>query len=100
MGPAAARRTPGCWTDPAPPRRSWEACTGIRRATAGRAGAAGTRTMIDPRGSAADADQAEAVRRSPASELVMTTVVPSGLGVAEMSPKALINVEPRPRSML
>ena len=30
----------------------------------------------------------------------MTTVVPSGLGVAVTSPKALISVEPRPRSML
>ncbi len=30
----------------------------------------------------------------------ITTVVPSGLGVAVISPTAVIRVEPRPRSML
>ena len=37
--------------------------------------------------------------RRPAGRLVITTVVPSGLGVAVMSPTALISVPPRPRSI-
>jgi hypothetical protein len=40
------------------------------------------------------------VERSRTKGLTIVTVVPSGLGVAVISPKALISVEPRPRSML
>ncbi len=34
------------------------------------------------------------------SDAMITTVVPSGLAVAVISPTAVISVEPRPRSML